>query len=70
MNRRILTPSQVADLLQISESRLRAWRYAGNGPPFIRLGDKGAGVRYFEDDVFRWLDERRLVLDADMSARS
>jgi hypothetical protein len=39
----LLTPAQLAARWQISPELLAAWRYRGDGPPFVKLGHH---VRY------------------------
>jgi excisionase family DNA binding protein len=54
---RILTPSEVAELLRVPESWV--YRAAREGRlPCIRLGRY---VRFGEHELERWLDERRGV---------
>lgn len=54
----LLTSRQVADLLQISESTLRTWRYERRGPPWGYLGERVVKprVRYRLSDVLEWID--------------
>jgi predicted site-specific integrase-resolvase len=54
----LLTPQQVADLLQINVGTLENWRMAGKGPKFIKLGGGPRGhVRYRLQDVEDWMFE-------------
>lgn len=47
MNASLLTPKQVADLLQVTTDTLEAWRAKRQGPEFIKLGaGKRSPVRY------------------------
>lgn len=50
---KLLTPEEVADLLQVPVQTLSYWRYTGTGPRFVRVGRH---VRYDEGAVRRWLD--------------
>jgi excisionase family DNA binding protein len=53
----LLTPQQVADLLQIPVSTLKTtWRSNRSGPVAHRVGNH---LRYRREDVERWLEERR-----------
>lgn len=52
---RLLTPSEVAELLATSEITLSRWRRDGQGPPWIRLGIQ---VRYRRSCVESWLDDQ------------
>lgn len=56
---RLLTPEQVAELLQKSPRTLKAWRcseYGVVGPRWIPVGGE---VRYWLSDVMAWLEEQR-----------
>ena len=53
---KLLTTSQVADKLQLSESTLEDWRWKRSGPPFLRIS-RGC-VRYEEDALEAWIHER------------
>ena len=56
MNQSLLTSSQVAEMLHITEEGLRRWRYRGKGPPCLRLGPRT--LRYRPEDVAAWLEEQ------------
>jgi excisionase family DNA binding protein len=47
---KLLTPAQVAEILNVKPRTLEDWRMRGTGPhlPFVRLGRT---VRYRADDV-------------------
>jgi predicted DNA-binding transcriptional regulator AlpA len=45
---RALTEREVADRLGLSVATLRAWRFRGKGPRFLRLG---RSVRYLPADI-------------------
>jgi excisionase family DNA binding protein len=51
-----LTEKQAARLLSISHRTLQAWRRAGVGPSFIKLG---RSVRYCREDLFGWANAHR-----------
>jgi hypothetical protein len=56
MTQDLLTPQQVADLLQIKTDTLEAWRGKRTGPPWIKLGEgKRSPVRYRRADVESYL---------------
>lgn len=57
-SRRLRTKA-AADYLGYSESTLEKKRLTGNGPPFIRLGVRGAIV-YDTRDLDAWLADRRV----------
>jgi len=49
----LLTPKEVAELLQVSENTLAWWRWAKQELPFIKI--KNRRVRYRRGDVEAWL---------------
>lgn len=52
----LLTPQQVADLLQVKTETLEAWRGKRTGPSWIKLGKgKRCPVRYRRADVDAYL---------------
>jgi predicted DNA-binding transcriptional regulator AlpA len=55
----LLTTQQVADMLGVKPSTLRAWRCAKTGPPFIRI--TAQSVKYAAEDIDRFLAERRIT---------
>jgi len=56
MNEQLLTPKQVADLLQIHVGTLEAWRGRLEGPKWMKLGTGSrAPVRYKQADVDQYL---------------
>ena len=48
----VMTPAEVAVILQLSEDELRTMRLANKGPAFYSLG--GRLIRYNQADVHRW----------------
>jgi len=56
-NDELLTPKQVAELLEVSQSWLELRRRHGDGPPFIRLSQT-KGVRYPAQKLNRWMRQR------------
>lgn len=54
----ILTPEQVAELLQVSPRTIEEWRRTRTGPPWRRMGRH---VRYLRREVLVWFEE----LDSD-----
>lgn len=52
----LLTTSELAPLLSVSESFLTKARLSGDGPPYRKLG---RSVRYLGRDVLEWLKARR-----------
>jgi predicted DNA-binding transcriptional regulator AlpA len=52
----LLTPEQVAEMLQVHPGTLENWRVKGEGPPFVKLGGKRRSpVRYRRKDVEDWI---------------
>jgi hypothetical protein len=49
----LLSPTQVADRLNLARSTIAKLRLVGGGPPFVKLG---AAVRYPEDLLIEWID--------------
>lgn len=53
----ILTPTEVAQLLKVSEKTLRKWRKQGYGPRWFKLGQaRTSSVRYRREAVNAYLD--------------
>lgn len=52
----LLTPEQVAELLQVETGLLRRWRYERRGPASFKVGKY---VRYRGEDVLSWIEEQR-----------
>jgi len=50
---RLLTERELAEMLGVSVSTVRHWRYSLQGPPVRKVG---RAVRYSIDEVERWLD--------------
>ena len=48
----MMTPAEVAVILQLSEDELRTLRLSNEGPAFYSLG--GRLIRYNRADVHRW----------------
>ena len=51
----LMNEHEVSKLLCLKVSTLRRWRWAGQGPRFIKLG---AAVRYDPQDLKNYLAER------------
>lgn len=54
---RLLTPKETAERLRSTLSQLAAWRYAGTGPKFYKLGYRT--IRYDANSVEAWLLGRK-----------
>jgi hypothetical protein len=68
---KLLSETQVADVLQVTPACLRAWRRVLKGPRFIRVG---AGVtkpriRYKELDIEAWVEDRAVATSTDAELR-
>ena len=49
-----MTLNELAEKLKISRSTIDRWRK--EGMPFVKIG---RGVRFVEDDVFRWIERNK-----------
>jgi hypothetical protein len=57
----LMTPTEVARLLNVTTKTLREWRLSQprRGPESVKLGDgKSAAVRYRRESVAAWLEAR------------
>ena len=64
---RLMTPNEVAELLQVTVQRLAVKRLEGSGPKFCKLSSgKFGAVRYARADVLDWLakNTRRSTSDS------
>ena len=55
---KLLTPSEVREILKVSLPTLARWRAPESpieGPPWIKVGDQ---IRYPDDELQSWLDAR------------
>jgi predicted site-specific integrase-resolvase len=52
----MLTPDEVAGMLQVAKTTLYSWSYFGTGPRVTKVGGR---LRYFPADVTAWLNEQR-----------
>jgi len=55
ITRSLMSPREVAALLQLKVTTLYDWRSRGEGPPAIKVGKH---LRYRHEDVETWLDQR------------
>jgi hypothetical protein len=61
----LLTPRQLSELLQVPMQTLANWRWRGEGPKFIKLGEgRTAPVRYRPESVAAYLDAQQAGGDA------
>lgn len=52
---RLLSTKEFAARVGVTEATARYWRWAGEGPRWMKLGKKI--VKYRESDIAAWLDE-------------
>ncbi len=52
----VLTPKELAELMQVTEEHLERMRAKRQGPPWVYLGRP---VRYRRVDVHEWLEHNR-----------
>ena len=64
----LLTESEAAAFLNFTPRAMQAWRTRGGGPAYIRVSARA--IRYRQEDIDRWLDERRRTSTSDESART
>ena len=56
----LLSTADAANYLGLRPQTLRAWRFKGGGPPYIRFGAKARGtVAYKISDLDIWVNQRR-----------
>jgi predicted DNA-binding transcriptional regulator AlpA len=60
MDEKILSPTEVAELLGVTSAALTQMRYLGRGPDYLRLSAQR--IRYRRSDVDAWLERRRVEL--------
>jgi|AGTN01.2.fsa_nt_gi hypothetical protein len=59
---RLLNEVEVAEIRKMSPASLRRERWAGGGPPFVKMGRR---VRYDLNDLVVWLNERKRTSTSD-----
>ena len=52
---RLLSEGEVANVLGVKPKTVQAWRAAGSGPPFIRVGRRL--IKYRPGDLSIWMQE-------------
>ena len=60
----LLTEEQLAQKLNISKRTIQSDRQRGGGIPFIKIG---RSVRYDENDVMRYLENRKRTSTSDLA---
>ena len=63
----LLKEQEVAEILNMEVSTLRRWRWAGDGPRFIKIG---ASVRYDPQTLKDYLAERVRASTSDVGPQS
>lgn len=58
MNVKLLTPAELAEILQVSENVLGQWRIADRGPRWVK---SGRFIRYDVADVDAWIEESKVA---------
>lgn len=56
---KLLTPQEVADILQVPVGTLSQWRYRRIGPPYVKIVHH---VRYRDDVLYAWIEDQRALL--------
>lgn len=54
----VLSPIELAKLLEVGIDTLREWRRLGQGPDYVKAGK---GVLYREDDIIDWMKRNVVV---------
>lgn len=63
----LLDETQSAKKLKLSRQTLANWRCARKGPPYSRLGSR---IFYQEEDLEKFVTQKRIDPEAAVSARS
>lgn len=65
MNDTLLTPPQVAEILQVTTSTLETWRSKRSGPAWIKLGEgKRSAIRYRQSEIEKYLKQSTVQAEA------
>lgn len=57
-----LTPTEAAELINVTPKTLANWRYQGIGPAYRKLGrGRGGLVRYPRRSIEQWLDAQTIA---------
>ena len=59
---RVISEADAAVLIDVSLPSMWRHRYAGDGPPWVRLSERRIGYRI--RDLIRWIDSRTIGLSA------
>ena len=52
-HQQLLTTDQTAEILDVHPATLATWRSEGQGPRYLKIGQRN--VRYRSEDLERWL---------------
>ena len=59
--KRLLTQTETAEYLAVTERALEGWRYKGGGPPYIKMSiGKRGSIRYRIEDIETRIADRRV----------
>lgn len=59
--RPLAVTEEIADFVGVHPHTLRNWRHRDYGPPFLKLA--GKSVRYRWEEVEKWLDANRTIIE-------
>ena len=62
---RLLTPEEVSSIVGLSIETLAQWRSQKRGIPYVKISRNC--VRYRQADLDRWLEERIVPVEQDLS---
>ena len=65
-----LTTAEVAQILGYRPQTIRAWRYRGTGPRYIRLGGPKGRALYDVEELTAWIEKRKANSTSEESVRA
>lgn len=65
-----LTTAEVAQILGYCPQTIRAWRYRGTGPRYIRLGGPKGRALYDVEELSAWLEAKKANSTSEESVRA
>ena len=63
-NDNLITETEVAQRLGVSNRCLQAWRYRGGGPRFVKISDRC--IRYRPEDLAEFVESRVRTSTSDL----
>jgi predicted transcriptional regulator len=60
----LLTPSQAAKELQVTEAALSRFRHERRGPAFSKIGKL---IRYSRTDLATWIESRKITAECKLA---